>query len=103
MRVSRVSCPNCAIQMDGAFEVSPLARLSPSDQAFILAFVKSHGSIKEMESQLGVSYPTVKNRLNAVSTALDDSFQAPDSSNLDVLDRLSRGEIGVDEALSHIR
>jgi hypothetical protein len=102
MQIARISCPDCGVWMDGRFEVSPLARLAPSDQAFVLAFVKSHGSIKEMESQMGVSYPTVKNRLNAICSTLDQSFESPPARILDVLDRLSRGEIDVDQALSQI-
>jgi len=54
-----------------------------------------------MESLFGISYPTVKNRLNAISAALDKNFQAP-SPNLTVLDQLSRGELSVEEALERI-
>ena len=87
--------------MEGEFEVSPLAQLSLEDQTFVMAFVRSHGSIKKMESLFGISYPTVKNRLNAISAALDKSFQAP-SPNLYVLEQLSRGEISVEEALEKL-
>jgi hypothetical protein len=87
--------------MEGEFELSPLAQLSLDDQAFVMAFVRSHGSIKKMESLFGISYPTVKNRLNAIGAALDKSFQAP-APNLYVLEQLARGEITVQEALEKL-
>jgi hypothetical protein len=87
--------------MEGDFEISPLAQLSLDDQAFVMAFVRSHGSIKKMESVFGISYPTVKNRLNAIGAALDKTFDAP-TPNLYVLEQLSRGEISVEEALEKL-
>jgi hypothetical protein len=62
----------------------------------VAAFVRSHGSIKEMERLFGVSYPTVKNRLNRLSQALGSALgveHAPAPERSDVLDRLERGEI----------
>jgi len=68
---------------------------------FVVAFVRHHGSIKKMESLFGVSYPTIKNRLNAISVTLDKNFDAP-SPNLYVLEQLSRGELNVEEALERL-
>ena len=76
----------------------PLARLSAEDQRFVHAFLRHHGSIKKMESLLGVSYPTVKNRLNSITAELDSSF-GPTESNAAVLERLAKGEITVQQAL----
>ena len=101
LKVARMACASCGMSMEGEFEVSPLAQLSLEDQTFVIAFVRSHGSIKKMESLFGISYPTVKNRLNAISAALDKSFQAP-SPNLYVLEQLARGEITVEEALDEL-
>jgi hypothetical protein len=101
LKIVRMACVSCGMSMEGEFEVSPLAQLSLEDQTFVIAFVRSHGSIKKMESLFGISYPTVKNRLNTISAALDKSFQAP-SPNLYVLEQLSRGEISVEEALEKL-
>lgn len=101
LKLARLSCPNCAVSIEGEFELSPLAKLSPEDQAFVIAFVRHHGTIKKMESIFNISYPTVKNRLNSISAALDRGFEAP-SPNLYVLEQLARGEITVDEALSKL-
>jgi len=96
-----MACPSCALVLEGNFEVSPLASLSVDDQAFVIAFVRHHGSLKKMESLFNISYPTVKNRLNAIGAALDQNFAAP-SPNLYVLEQLSRGELTVEEALEKL-
>ena len=101
MKIARVACASCGLSMDGEFEVSALGKLSPSDQAFVIAFLRHHGSIKKMEEVFDISYPTVKNRLNSIAAAVDKDFQAP-SQNLDVLEQLARGEITVDEALERM-
>ena len=91
-------CRTCDVTVEGEFEIPALARLSLEDQLFVTAFVRHHGSIKKMESILGISYPTVKNRLNAIGKILDQSFEVP-SSNQRVLEQLSKGVLTVDEAL----
>jgi len=96
-----MACPTCNVAIEGDFEVSPLGKLSVDDQAFVIAFLRHHGSIKKMESIFGISYPTVKNRLNAIAAALDKNFQAP-SPNLYVLEQLSNGELTVEEALERL-
>jgi len=101
LKVARMSCPSCAMAMEGEFDISPLGRLTPDDQAFVIAFVRHHGSIKKMEALFGVSYPTIKNRLNAIAALLDKSFEAP-TPNLYVLEQLSRGELTVEEALERL-
>lgn len=101
LRVARMSCPSCSLAVEGNFEISPLAQLSVEDQAFVMAFVRHHGSIKKMEELFDISYPTVKNRLNAIGAALDQNFTAP-SPNLYVLEQLARGELTVDEALERL-
>jgi hypothetical protein len=101
LKIARMACPSCNLAVEGDFEVSPLGSMSVDDQAFVIAFVRHHGSIKKMEGLFGISYPTVKNRLNAISAALDKNFQAP-SPNLYVLEQLSRGELSVEEALERL-
>ena len=101
MQIGRMVCRPCGIVMEGEFEVAALARLPVEDQLFVVAFIRHHGSIKKMERLFGVSYPTVKNRLNAIGKVLDRDFEVP-SSNLLVLEKLAAGEITVDEALEDI-
>jgi hypothetical protein len=102
MAVARMGCIECGLTLEGQFETSPLARLAPDDQVFVTAFVRYHGSIKKMEELFEISYPTVKNRLNAISAALDSNYIAP-VTHAGVLEQLARGEISVDEALASIK
>lgn len=101
LKLTRMECPSCKLTMDGDFEAGALGKLSPEDQAFVIAFVRHHGSLKKMEGLFGISYPTVKNRLNAIAAALDKSFESP-SPNLYVLEQLARGELTVEEALERM-
>jgi len=91
------------VSIKGEFELPPLARLRYEDQVFASEFVRSHGSIKDMEKAFGISYPTVKNRLNRIIEQLQlvevASSPAPD----DALDLLERGEISADEAAERLR
>ena len=99
--VSSMVCPSCDVRVESKFEVSALASLPVEDQLFVVAFVRHHGSIKKMEGLFGISYPTVKNRLNAIAGRLDASFEVP-STNEQVLELLSAGEITVDEAVERL-
>lgn len=101
MEIVRLHCAECDLTLDGRFEVSSLARLPPEDQVFVVAFVRHHGSLKKMESLFDISYPTVKNRLNAIAARLDQSFEAP-PANSEILERLARGEISVQQALDEL-
>ncbi len=103
MVVERVRFEKRGIAVEGHFELPPLARLSMEDQLFIIAFIQSHGSIKEMESVFGISYPTVKNRLNRIANQLAFVQIDPPSSKSEVLDQLDREEISIDEALEKLR
>ena len=100
--VERVRMPGRDIAIEGEFDLPPLVRLSAEDQVFIMAFVRSHGSIKEMERLFGISYPTVKNRLNRISESLQMVEIDSKSSHTDVLDELERGEITPDEAIERM-
>lgn len=101
MKIQRLRCNECNVNVEGDFEASALARLTVEEQAFATAFLRSHGSIKKMEALFGISYPTVKNRLNAIVTELDRTLEMP-SPNSQILERLSRGEITVDQAMDEL-
>lgn len=101
--VERVRLVDTGIVLEGSFELTPLARLTMEEQIFATAFIRSHGSIKEMEEMFGISYPTVKNRLNRISRQLEFVEINPPSSQIDILSQLEREEITVDEALKKLR
>ena len=101
MKLTAATCTICGLKLEGDFEVSALGRLSEEDQIFVVAFLRHHGSIRQMERILDISYPTVKNRLRAIVKQLDKTFAAPSSNSL-VLEQLARSEITVDEALERL-
>ena len=108
--IERVRTVDDGIAIEGDFALPPLARLDADDQAFVAAFVHCHGSIKQMERWFGVSYPTIKGRLNRIAELLDFAEVvdmktplpelAPDRAG--VLDRLEMGEISAEEALAEL-
>jgi hypothetical protein len=67
IEVEKVRLAESSIGIEGPFELPPLAQLTMEDQVFVIAFVRTHGSIKEMEQLFGVSYPTIKNRLHRIA------------------------------------
>lgn len=93
------------VEIAGDFELPPLARLRYEDQVFVSEFIRNHGSIKDMEKAFGVSYPTVKNRLNRIARQLSlvavEVAPAPAAPD-DILGMLERGEISADEATARL-
>ncbi len=100
--IERVRIPEKGIAVEGAFTLPELARLSLEDQVFITAFLRSHGSIKEMEQIFGVSYPTIKSRLNRIAGLLEFVDTNPSPSRAEVLERLKNGEISAADAIREL-
>ncbi len=100
--VERVRLADGGVTLQGSFELPPLARLSGEDQVFVTVFVRSHGSIKEMERIFGISYPTVKNRLNRISAQFEYVETDPVPSQTEVLSQLQRGDITAAEAIERL-
>src|SRR4249920_4243755 len=110
VEVDRVRLVDTGVAIDGPFTLPPLAQLPAEDQVFVAAFVRCHGSIKQMEKYFGVSYPTIKNRLNKIGSKL--AFVEIDPSPAEpaegiptsaVLDQLERGELTVAQALDRLK
>lgn len=64
LRVQRLVCPSCETEVSGSFELPAFSLLTEKEQAFILDFIKSSGSLKDMAREMGISYPTVRNLLD---------------------------------------
>ena len=110
IEIDKVRLKDSGIVIEGPFALPPLAQLPAEDQVFVAAFVRCHGSIKQMEKYFGVSYPTIKNRLNKIGGQLSfvEIEQGTDSdtrtdTRSEVLDRLSRGELTVAQALERLK
>jgi len=99
------------IAIEGRFDVPPLAQLAADDQIFVAAFVRCHGSIKQMEKFFGVSYPTIKNRLNRIGARLpfaeidpeSEPERPPVTSTGELLSQLEHGTLTVDQVLRQLR
>ena len=109
-QIERVRLVDEDIAIEGRFDLPPLASLTAEDQVFVAAFVRCHGSIKQMEKFFGVSYPTIKNRLNRIGAVLPfaeitpgDPAPGGPSPTSELLSRLERGEINVNDVLSRLK
>jgi hypothetical protein len=106
--IERVRLADQEIAIEGRFGVPPLARLGADDQVFVAAFIRCHGSIKQMEKFFGVSYPTIKNRLNRIGAQLpfaeiDPPVDEERPSRSELLSRLERGELTVNDVLARLQ
>ena len=109
--IERVRLTGPDVAIEGRFELPPLAQLAAEDQIFVAAFIRCHGSIKQMEKFFGVSYPTIKNRLNRIGTQLPfaevdpepEPERPPVMSTGELLSQLERGTLSVDDVLRQLR
>ena len=101
--IERVRIVGTDTAVEGSFEPPTLAQLAVEDQVFVVAFVRCHGSIKRMEKSFGVSYPTIKNRLNRIADQLEfvEISQAEDRSK--ILSMLETGKISAAEAIELLK
>jgi len=103
IEIERVRFKESNIAIEGSFELPPLAHLTIEDQIFVAAFIRCSGSIKDMEDLFGISYPTVKNRLNGIAAKLEFVEINPPASNNEVITQLERGEISAEEAIKKLK
>jgi len=103
--VTQLNCTACGTGVVGKFELSPFFRLSPESLKFLEVFVHNRGNVKEMERETGESYWAIRRRLDEVIAEM--GMEAPKEEDLstrrqDILARLSRGEINVQEATKYL-
>jgi hypothetical protein len=99
--VRSLQCPECGTEVQGDFPLSRFAQLGGEQLTFLETFLRCRGSLKEVGAQLGISYPTARNRLDAMLAALGYA-EARDTrtDRLEILTRLKLGEITANEALN---
>jgi hypothetical protein len=103
-----LACAVCATTVRGSWVPTPISRLTAEQMTFLLLFVRSRGNLSDVERTLGVSYPTVRAKLDDLIAALDEPratvASAPAAADRQaVLAQVARGEIGIDEALGRLR
>ncbi len=100
--ITRIECPACAIGIEGRFSARGLANLDSDQLAFVEVFVRNRGVIRDVEAELGVSYPTVRGRLDAVAEALVRRLPEAQRERRRTLEALQRGDINIDEAVRRV-
>jgi hypothetical protein len=125
LTITRLHCRSCGTALEGEFGVGRFGRLDREQMSLLESFLRSRGNLKEMERELGISYPTVRGRVDALVRALGlaDGAPGPDEEDFDaeppdsdaaatsdtsaerreILERLARKEIGADEAAAALR
>lgn len=106
LKVSRMLCPECGLVLEGDFTTSRLGLLAPAQQEFVEIFLASRGNIREVERVLGISYPTVRKRLDEVLAALGtnalDATEAQRQREA-ILSRIEAGELSAKEGARLLR
>ena len=100
--IERVRLVDSDVAIEGSFSLPPLANLSAEDQVFVMAFIRCHGSIKDMEQMFGISYPTVKNRINRIAKQLEFVEIVAISPEEEVISELEHGDISAEEAIRRL-
>src|SRR4051812_41835709 len=96
LAVARLCCTSCDTRIDSVLPVPAFFRLPPELQEFVLIFLRCQGKIRDVEKELGISYPTVCKRLDMVNELLGNNSKRRDRNG--ILEQLERGEISASEA-----
>jgi hypothetical protein len=120
----QLACDHCSIKVEGPFQLNEFATLAPDDLHFLRIFVRSEGRIRDMETALGLSYPTIRTRLTALKNKLQGATEEPNPSDAprssgapaqasaqsssetrvrEILARLEAGELPFEEAMKQIK
>ncbi len=114
LSVARLHCRSCGTALEGEFSVGRFGRLDSDQMSLLESFLRSRGNLKEMERELGISYPTVRARVDALIRSLglsdgeapddeSDTDADPAASRREILERLASREIDADEAAAALR
>jgi hypothetical protein len=112
LSITKLGCPRCSTTIEGDFQPCEFCRLPQEDLEFVKVFIKCRGNIKDVEKELGISYPTVRGKLDTVIRNLGFEVSAKETlqekemketARTEILDRLSRGELTAKEATEKIK
>lgn len=105
LHVTKLSCSNCHTTIEGNFSTCKFCKLTDEQKYFLETFIKNRGNIKEIEKELGISYPTVRNKLEDVIKALGykPKYNEVKVNKKEILEKLNRGEISSQEAIKLLK
>jgi hypothetical protein len=98
MYISELKCPDCTTSISGNFGIHKLMELPDDVFNFMLVFLKNRGNIRDIEKELGISYPTVRSRLDTLLNLLGFEAKRKKEEISEILDKLEKGEITAEEA-----
>ncbi len=104
LEIVELRCPSCGTVVRGNFPIDRFLQLDDDDKEFVIEFLKSRGNIRELQNKFSISYPTAKARLDKILVTLglyEDEKGRVDK--MEILDKIEKGEISVDEALKILR
>lgn len=112
LSINKLGCPKCSTVIEGDFQPCEFCRLPEEDLEFVKVFIKCRGNIKDVEKELGISYPTVRGKLDSVIRSLGYEVASKElikenedktAARNEILDQLSKGEISPKEATERIK
>lgn len=104
LMVSRLSCDSCNIDITGKFELNKFTYLEKEQLEFVETFLRCQGSLKDVQTELGISYPTAKKQLDGVLEALGyTQISEKTNENIDILSRVESGELTAKQAAELIK
>jgi hypothetical protein len=103
MVIERLKCTSCGVHLEGEMSLPTLARLDPEIREFIEVFVMAGGSLKEVGRVLGISYPTVRSRLDRAMAQLQQMHAKKEAERMKILEQLEKGEINAKEAIQLLK
>lgn len=103
IKVTEIQCNKCGIVIQGQFDLCKFCRLNEQQKYFVEVFIKNRGNIKEIEKELGISYPTVRNKLDDVISDLGHTVKKSTVNQKEILEKLKEGEISKEEVLKLLK
>jgi len=98
IEITRIKCSGCNSEIHGSFSAGGLTALPVEYQKFITVFLRQRGNIKQVEKELGISYPTINKMLDSVNNILKNTVGEMPLSRREILDSIEKGEMSVKDA-----
>jgi len=103
LNVSKISCKDCGIDFEGRFYMLPITRLNREDMLLAQTLVVHGGNLKTMAEEIGITYPTLKKRLNSITETLQILCKEDELIISETLDKMESGEISSEEGMRIIK
>ena len=103
VKIAKIECVSCGTKFEGSFDIPALLRLPEEDLDLVLDFIRCSGSLKELAEKQGISYPTMRNRLNALIEAIESLDSGGRDARDEILELLEKGKITAAEAAKRLK